>query len=256
MNYYDFLEECVDSRLEMYRKAEKGVADDPEVTTSGVTSHREDIFYFLFSAKDPETNQEAYSKQELLAEANLLMIAGSDTSVTVLCGLFFYLGKCPNVYGNLVSEIRSTFSSVEEIEQGPKLGSCKYLRACINEALRLIPPEPSELEREVRAGGYSIDGCFYPEGTGVGIAHWAYYRNEDIYESPTVFLPERWIESETNSLEDIDQLKRHFTPFIRGVGNCVGQNFAMLQMEHIVARTLWRLDCRMDCAGDNHGRRR
>ena len=52
---------------------------------------RKDMFHYLYQAKDPETGQPAYSRDELLAEASLLTIAGSDTTLTSLCGFFFYI---------------------------------------------------------------------------------------------------------------------------------------------------------------------
>jgi cytochrome P450 len=50
---------------------------------------RQDMFHYLFNAKDPETSQPTYSPVELNAEANLLIIAGADTTSTALCSFFF-----------------------------------------------------------------------------------------------------------------------------------------------------------------------
>ena len=58
---------------------------------------RKDMFHYLYQAKDPETGQPAYSKDELLAEASLLTIAGSDTTSVTLCGFFFYITHYPRL---------------------------------------------------------------------------------------------------------------------------------------------------------------
>jgi len=53
-----------------------------------------------------------YSLQELFAEANILVVAGSDTTFFNMCGFFFYIGRNLRSYEKLVNEIRSTFGSL------------------------------------------------------------------------------------------------------------------------------------------------
>ncbi|CAG8959910.1 hypothetical protein HYFRA_00013182 [Hymenoscyphus fraxineus] len=69
-----------------------------------------------------------------------------DTTRTALSATFFYLSRNPSSYQRLAAEIRSTFTSGDEI-CGAKLGSCVYLRACIDEALRLASPVSGILVR-------------------------------------------------------------------------------------------------------------
>lgn len=71
--------------------------------------------------------------------AAVFFLAGGDTTATALSALFFYLSRNPEAYGKLADEIRTTFSSHSEIHGGPKLAGCRYLRACIEEALRMSP---------------------------------------------------------------------------------------------------------------------
>lgn len=234
-NYHALLEQCVDKRLEL-NKTSKGPV-------------RADMLHFLSTAKDPETNQPAWSRDDLLAESHLLILAGSDTTAVTMCGLFFFLTHNPRIYDKLANEVRTTFKSLDEIQYGPQLQSCTYLRAVIHETLRMAPAGPSELPRVVQKGGMTIDGFFYPEGTVVGTPQWALYRNEQLFGSDAyTFRPERWIPSThpdtLNSEEDIQRLKRGFYPFSKGPGNCVGQNIALLQLSLLMARTLWQADFR------------
>jgi cytochrome P450 len=232
-NYHSFVEQSVRERL----------AKEKEAQTKAPV--REDMFHFLCSARDPSTGQSAFSTEDLLSEASLLIIAGSDTTATTLCGLLFYLAHNAHVYNKLVEEIQSSFSSLEEIVHGTKLYSCKYLLACVNESLRMVPPVPSELPRVIQKGGQTIDGNFYPEGTVVGTADWASGHNKDIYGDAGIFRPERWIHSEDNSHEDMLCIKRAFYPFSKGPANCAGQNLALLELYMVVARTLWRMEVRL-----------
>ena len=220
----------------------------------GTSDQRKDMFHYLATARDPETGELALSRDDLVAESFLLVIAGSDTTSTVLCSTFFYLTHNPRVMEKLYKEITNTFGSIEEIKYGPKLLSCEYLRACIDESFRLGPAGVSELPRDVRAGGIEIDGDFYPEGTTVGISYWAYYRSEDTYGDPSTFRPERWIVSDApgQSEGEVRALKHAFTPFLKGVGSCLGKNIAVLELTATIARTLWRFEVRQ-MPGDTTG---
>jgi cytochrome P450 len=236
--HYAFVEELVKRRMadNETRKAEKKPIE------------REDMLHFLCNAKDPDSGKSAFEFKELLAEANLLILAGSDTTSITVSSIFFYISHTKRVYLKLVKEIRETFSKPEAIVYGADLLGCKYLRACIDETLRVAPAGPSELPREILAGGMKIDGDHYPQGIIVGTPNWAMGRNEEHYGDAYTFRPERWIVSDSldslNTEEDVLRLRRGLHTFLKGPGDCVGQKLAMLQLSMVVARTLWRLDVR------------
>ena len=235
--YFAFIIESVTARREAEEMSEQLSKDGKEI--------RQDMFHFLFQAVDPDTGKQAYSRQELFAEANLLVIAGSDTTSVSLCSFFFYIVRNPGPYGKLVKEIRSTFDSVDEIGSGPKLSSCKYLRACVDETMRMTPAAPSELSRTVLAGGQIINGEFYPAGVTVGTSGWSSGRSDE-YGDPHVYRPERWIVDEEagRTAAEVARISTYMYPFSTGWGNCVGQNLAMLELLTTIARTLFRLDVR------------
>jgi cytochrome P450 len=182
----------------------------------------------------------------LIAEANLLIVAGADTTAVTMCGFFFYLTRNPRVYARLTNEIRTTFDSVDEIRGGTKLNSCQYLRACIDEGLRMCPAGGAELDRVICPGGQEIEGVFLPEGVHVGCPSWGFTRNEDYFYDPNVYRPERWIVDEKTGVtaEGVARAQSCFFPFSSGPFNCVGKNLAMLEIMVTVARTLYRMDLR------------
>lgn len=246
-DHYTFVEEVVTKRRKEQRKR--------EIEKTPV--EREDMLHFLCSAKNPDTGEPAFDLKELLAEANLLIMAGSDTTSITISSLFFYITHNRRAYLKLVKEVRDTFNDFEDIVHGPRLlADCKYLRACIDETLRLSPAGPSELPREVLPGGTPIEGELYPAGVIVGTPNWAMGRNEEQYGDAYTFRPERWIVSDEleslNAEEDVRRLKRGLHTFLKGPGDCVGQKLAMLQMSIIIARTLWRMDVRL-APGTNVG---
>lgn len=246
--FYSFVQQSVEQRYALFAKTQKVEKERP----LDEAAPREDMFHFLCAARDPSTNQPAFTKTDLLAEARLLLIAGTDTTSTALSASLFYINNDPRVYELLVSEIRSTFSSRDQIAHGPLLNSCAYLRAVIEETMRMTPAGPSEPERLVRPGGMEVDGQFFPAGTLLGVPHWPYYHNETIFANAWKFLPERWIASPENPISDIHALRRVYSPFIKGVNSCVGQNMALMILSITLARTLWAFDCRI-APGTNLG---
>ena len=108
-----------------------------ERTQLGHNSKR-DFFYYLLNAKDPESGN-GLTTPELWGEANVLMIAGSDTTATSLASTIFYLVRNPHALARVKQEVRQAFESVEEIVSGARLNDLVYLKACLDEALRLGP---------------------------------------------------------------------------------------------------------------------
>ena len=72
----------------------------------------------------------------------------------------FYCLNYPPALSRLKDEIRSVFADFDEIRSIQRLDSCQYLRACINEAMRLSPPVGAFLPREILAGGLSMISIF------------------------------------------------------------------------------------------------
>lgn len=232
-DYNTFIETSIDKRIAAFKDG-----------TSSST--HQDMFHFLLSAVDPETNLPAFDNRDhLLAEARLLALVGTDTTTMTLCGLFFYLAHNPRVLARLTEEVRSTFASNEEIVYGTPLSKCKYLRACIDEALRLAHPVPGELPREVLDGGAVVDGQAYPPGTVVGCAAWSLGRNEATYGDCNIYRPERWIPDASNSEKDVAILRKAFHPWSLGPMNCAGQNLATLELLLVCAKTVWSTDFRL-----------
>jgi cytochrome P450 len=216
---------------------------------------RKDFMYYLLNAKDPESGR-GLSQKELDADASLLISAGSDTISTTLSSTIFYLLHNPHSLAKATAEVRKQFSSVEEIRGGDKLQTLTYLRACVDESLRLAPPVPSHLPREVAAGGMTIDGHHFPEGTVVGVSPFAIHHSPDYYPDPFTFHPERWIVNEAVgvSAEQVALAKSAFCPFSLGPRGCIGKQVAYLEIMIAMATLLYTFDARLPRGPDGrHG---
>ena len=125
-------------------------------------TEREDFMSYILRYND----EKGMSADEIGENANILILAGSETTATLLSGTTFWLLKNPKMYETLVQEIRSTFSKEEDITSITVTNS-KYLLACLNEGLRIYPPSPGGLGRVCPVGGSTIDGYWVSEGVSV-----------------------------------------------------------------------------------------
>ncbi|CAI6332828.1 unnamed protein product [Periconia digitata] len=82
-----------------------------------------DLFSALLRAKDPETDK-SFSTDQLVSEAGLLTVAGSDTTITATTATFFYLAHYPDCLRRVQDEVRSQFAETEGICISPELASC------------------------------------------------------------------------------------------------------------------------------------
>lgn len=141
---------------------------------------------------------------------------------------------------------RSTFASREEIRSGSELNSCVYLFGCIEEALRRTAGVPSHLPRTVLDSGMTIDGHYLQEGTVVGVPAYALHHDPTYFPDPWTFIPERWIESETESIQvSLPTSRKAFTPFGIGTRQCPGMKLGYLQLKLTLAHLLYRYDLRI-----------
>lgn len=231
--------------MERTKVEEEAQSDDTKV--------RRDFFHYLFKAGDPENGGQRFSSAELWEELQLLVVAGADTTAIVLASTIFYVTRNADVSAKLSEEILSTFGSSSEIVAGPKLSSCKYLRAVIQEGLRMTPPVSTDLGREVQAGGVVVDGEYFPEGTHVTTCTWALSYNEEVFLEATKFRPGRWIVGEKagNSgamvtRESVELGEKALCAFSAGARGCIGKNLAWLEMSLVLAKVVYLFELRRD----------
>lgn len=115
----------------------------------------------LIKSGDNNESGQGMSKGEMLNNAAVMVVGGSETSASALCGATFLLCK----FGKLqkaVDEIRSAFQKSDDIDL-VSVSHLTYLTAVINETLRMYPSVPGQPPRVVPAGGATVCGKFVPE---------------------------------------------------------------------------------------------
>lgn len=159
----------------------------------------------------------------------------------------FLLAHHPAALARLTEELRVTFSNEDEICMGPQLNSCKFLQACINESLRLLPSVPNSPPRIVQEGGIEIDGEFIPAGITVGTSIYTLQRNPKYFSAANDFHPERWLvnSKEGETEEIIGSNREGFCPFSYGPRSCVAWRLAWVELNVTIARIFFRYDMRL-----------
>ncbi|KAJ8132298.1 hypothetical protein O1611_g1322 [Lasiodiplodia mahajangana] len=175
---------------------------------------------------------------ELLSEALFFIPAGGDTVTTAMTALFFYLSRNSTVYKRLATEIRNTFKSYEDIKGGQQLNGCRYLRACIDEALRMSPPITGTMWREP-SETVVIDGHVIPSGTQIGVNSYSLHHNEDYFHRPFEYDPDRWLVKDEAAL---CRMNSAFLPFSLGSRSCAGKSMAYLEIGLMLTKTMWLFD--------------
>lgn len=166
------------------------------------------------------TGPDGLTFEEMVSQANLLLIAGSETTASLLSGMLYHLLVNPEALARLTEEIRTSFSEESDISI-QSVSYLPYIQAVIEESLRIYPPVPNILPRSTPQPGEVICGKFVPGGTSVGLHHYACYRSSENFYEPDSFHPERWLDDGDSRFANDD--KNAFHPFSHGPRGCLGK---------------------------------
>jgi cytochrome P450 len=215
------------------------------------TTKRSGVFQTLAAAKNVDTDAHLFTASVLPSESSLLIIAGSDTTSTALSATLFYLLHNPECLQIAQTEVVTAFEAAvaDDSNSGIKSRaitalSCPYLQACIKEALRMSPPVAGLMPRETLAGGMEVDGELFPENDEIGTPHYAIHHNEDYFERPFEYEPQRWLSGPTPASQ-VALARSAFCAFIVSPRDCIGKAFAYHELLTVLARLLWQFDMRL-----------
>ncbi|KAF2756359.1 putative cytochrome P450 [Pseudovirgaria hyperparasitica] len=176
---------------------------------------------------------------DLSTNSRVFIVAGSETTATLLTGFTYFLGAHPDIQSRVTTEIRQTCSSADEIDMN-MMGRMPYFIAALEESLRMYPPGAGTFTRVTPPEGAMICGKHVPGGTGVGITMYAMNYSAENWQNPEVYDPERFLPDETGKWSG--DRKEALQPFSVGPRNCIGRNLARMEMRLIMAQILWHFD--------------
>ncbi|KAH5622240.1 hypothetical protein HBI51_248140 [Parastagonospora nodorum] len=183
------------------------------------------------------SQKDGLRREEMDVNADLFMVAGTETTATLLSGLTYLLLTHPESMAKLVAEVRGAFETSSDIVL-EILAGLPYLNACIKEALRRYPPLPIALPHLTPLQGSTICGHYVPPNVTVAASHLVMYQSPKLFKDPFSFVPERWTGDENFSSDKLSALQ----PFSVGPRDCLGKNMAYHEMRFILAKVLYNFD--------------
>ncbi|KNG81347.1 cytochrome P450 [Aspergillus nomiae NRRL 13137] len=191
-----------------------------------------------------ESGHVAFPREELDSTFMILTTTSSETTATVLTGILAYLVNQPETMGRLVRDIRQGLKSDPEISLSAA-SDLTYLTAVIQEGLRLCPPVPWMLPRQVPPGGSIVVGPGCREGfTSVSLQAYTLNRDPSRFYASASFIPERWLlDASVNPNSPYYHDDRWAVKlFSIGPRSCLGQHLAWAEMRLILAKLLINFD--------------
>lgn len=195
-------------------------------------------------------NPQSLTDREIATHAFGNLTAGSDTTSIAAKSTFYNIITNQRVYKRLAAELRDnlrvpvTFSKANELP---------YLRAVIQEAMRIHPSVGQMLYRTVPKGGATIGGYRLAEGAEVGMSPWVLHRDPALFPDPDTFSPERWILGEgTQSEDQLRAMNRSFFTFGHGTHTCTGKHISIMEVTKLVANLFLRYDMEYVKVGEGY----
>jgi|SRR5690625_1423371 len=188
---------------------------------------RLDLLAMLLAARDEDGSE--LSAQEIHDQIITLLLAGHETTALSLSYTFMLLGWNPSVTQKIQQELDDVLGDrALEIED---LRNLTYLNQVIQEALRMYPPAAITVRQAIQEdtiGGYTI-----PVGAQVVIPIWGLHHDTRFWDQPYAFNPDRWE-------PEIAQERPRYSFFPFGGGNrvCIGEQFARMEMQVVMATIL------------------
>ena len=188
-------------------------------------SERTDLLSMLLSARDEETG-EAMTDEQLRVEVTTFLLAGQETTALALTWTWYLLSRHAEAQRRLEEEIDSVLDGrPPEYDDLPNL---PYVRMVIDEALRLYPPAWG-FSRQALADD-ELGGFHLPRGWLAFVLPYVLHRLPAFWKNPDEFDPDRFLPERS-----ADRPKFVYLPFGAGPRQCIGNHFALIEAQLIVA---------------------
>ncbi len=195
---------------------------------------RGDLLSMLLLAEDADG--ERMTDLQARDEAVTLFLAGHETTANTLNWTWWLLAQHPEVEAKLHAELDAVLAG-----RAPKLEDLRrlpYTDIVIKEALRLMPAVWSVS----RTAAEDTEVCGYPmpKGTTAQVMIYLLHRHPEHWKQPNDFLPERWLAPEIETMH-----KYAYLPFAGGPRVCIGNSFAIMEANLLLATIAQRYQLRL-----------
>lgn len=186
----------------------------------------DDLLGLMIQARDDQGN--SLSDEQLIAHINILLVAGHETSTSLLSWLLYLLIQNPDYYQRVIDEQAALIKPNNEptFEQIRKM---KVLDNGLSEAERLYPPVAYGPRGVLE--GFDFHGYHVPAGTLVVYSIAGSHRIPEIFPDPARFDPDRFAPPR----EEDKKTPYALVGFGGGPRICIGINFAQVELKAVVS---------------------
>jgi len=186
---------------------------------------RVDLLSMLLAARDEETG-EAMSDDQLRVEVTTFLLAGQETTSLALTWTWYLLSQHPDAQRRVEEEIDTVLAG--RAPEYADLVNLPFTRMVVDEALRLYPPAWI-FSRQALADD-QVSGYHVPRGWIVFVVPWVLHRLPALWDDPERFDPDRFSQEKS-----ANRPKFAYLPFGAGPRQCIGNQFALIEAQLIVA---------------------
>jgi len=195
----------------------------------------DDLLQMLLDARYEDSGQ-PMTEDQLLDEANILLLAGHETSANALSWLFYLLARHPEASAQVRQE-RSTAGLAHRAPAFAELPQLLYAQQVIQETMRLYPP--AWILDRVALEDDEFRGLPIPKGTLFSIYIHGIHRHPALWPEPDAFRPERFTPGQQPPIPAYAYL-----PFGGGPRMCVGNHFALTEIQLVLLEALHHFEFR------------
>ena len=167
------------------------------------------------------------SATELGYIIGILYQAGSDTTSVTLCDVVVACLLHPDAVRKAQEELDSVIGQ-DRLPEIDDMANIPYTIGFLQEVMRLRPITPVGMPHATTQDDEYM-GYHIPKGATVMPNYWTMAADEDVFDDPGSFMPERWIKNP----------KLPFINFGFGRRVCTGRHIAMNTLRLTVSRILW-----------------
>jgi enediyne biosynthesis protein E7 len=178
-----------------------------------------DILSMLIDARD--NNGIPMSDKALVDEVMTLIVAGHETTASTLNWAWYSLSRHPAVEAKLHIEVDTVSSDVPTFND---LSNLNFTKQIVDETLRIYPPVWLFSRKAINED--HIGGYYVAPNTDIFMAPYFVHRHPQFWPEPEAFRPERF---EPEAIRQ--RHKFAYFPFSMGQRRCIGEFFAMVEMQ-------------------------
>ncbi|HEY1812429.1 MAG TPA: cytochrome P450 [Kofleriaceae bacterium] len=180
-----------------------------------------------------ENNEPSLTAKELRDEVMTIFVGGYETSSNALAFTVALLAAHPEVAARYRAEVDRAIAG--RTPTAPDLDQLPLGRAILQEALRMFPPSWM-ITREAIADDV-VAGFRVAAGSQLLISSYGVHHAPDLWPDPRKFDPDRF-------LSEAQPQKFSFLPFGGGPRVCLGEQYAMTEMQLALARIVQSVELR------------